>query len=133
MAKIDGAEGRDLEGDTVFLIVDSRTMGLQWNGIVLSPATIDILIGIENLLVGPFIGNPDIEIPIEVRRHVEDEDHALIFIFSFENIDALIGIVSHNPAECLGIIFVKIHTGMIPINEVQIPDQTLNPRMFRIA
>ena len=51
----------------------------------MSPATIDVFIGIEDFFIDTFFIDTYIVIFIEIRSHIKDKDKSIILIKSFKS------------------------------------------------
>ena len=87
-------------------------------------AFVDILFGIDQLAVSAGLRYADSEMLIGSRRHVEDDDHDILFIFPIIAVYALIAVIRVDPAEILVIIIIAAQRpvmGIDPADILEIP------------
>ena len=110
----------------------SFAMGDKRFFIVLIPTAEFRTIRVQYLVINTFVGNTDFIVPIKIRGHVEDADNAFRCAFAFEDIDALVSVIGHDPREVEWIVFFQIESIVCPIDTVKLANEVLNPLMLGI-
>ena len=94
--------------------------------IILIPATIDVLVGVENLLVRPGLIDANVVIIIEIAGHIKHKYEMAIAVVAFKRKHALFGIIDLLPVVVCGIILFHLQRFFCLIDEIEVADEAGN-------